>query len=275
MGLHEYAGYLPFIMLSAGPPFFAQPAVAAQKNWRAGARKSLFWLVLSFGLAADLALSVWVWQNVVAGPVERVAATASVGVTGIGLNVWSFLASMATLPGKTKPSAWSSRYQRDTASGRGAKKVKPCRDGSQPQLMELAPFAGTCQSAAVAFRGFRTYVCPTDQQHHEWPDPEFGSKLVDELCEGRVIPVTQESGFFRKRQYCSGCNSPIGTAKTGYAKLEGQAVLEGVSPFTFRYEGPVVTCPSCGRVQMLGDGGSCNSLLNATADAMGSIDLKP
>ena len=124
----------------------------------------------------------------------------------------------------------------------------------------------------VRFRGLPVLTCGHGDHPKTWIRPDFGTELIDQVLWKGDVPVsrTKISG----RQTCFDCGAPV--SHHGIKPVEVSGTLKlGVTVVEMDVSGPGTDCEKCGCTQLFASQEVSESLTEAAAAALQSIDLEP
>lgn len=130
------------------------------------------------------------------------------------------------------------------------------QDDSSAQLVELPTFTGVSSKYVpnpdirLTFSGLSAHACPGQPDIFQPPIRNSKYEIFYYLCWYGVysaLPTTYNRS-------CSRCGSQVGnlSSATSRGRLEGTVRLPHIPAFNVTYEGPVLSCPTCGAPQIYG-----------------------
>jgi transcription elongation factor Elf1 len=128
----------------------------------------------------------------------------------------------------------------DAAEGQGGKE-------KQPAYVTLPQISGSEGQVSVSFLN-----ATFQKKGHvrTYPDPAFGSWLVDEIYNHRKLFAVKK-GVLKKSFTCPACNSRLVQASASRRSIEYELQYRGLPPFTLRIDILAAECPQCGKVSVI------------------------
>ena len=96
----------------------------------------------------------------------------------------------------------------------------------------------------MRLEGLPCLACP-EGHTRRLPDKAFGANILAVLY-GRVLPVVESRGVFRKTHRCPRCGQAPDLVGRQVGEVLAQVDLPGYPPFVLKVTAPLVPCRGCG-----------------------------
>jgi transcription elongation factor Elf1 len=114
-----------------------------------------------------------------------------------------------------------------------------------------------------------------DDLSFKYPEPDFGSWLLEELYESHKI-FAGIRGVFKKKPFCPNCNAELTSVPSIVEQEEFELKFREFPTFHIKITLPWAKCPLCGRKYCLDTNGLMKFNVNeAIIDAFRSKNIKP